>query len=165
MKLPIIDKKKKALYVIINASILSFAILWIIIFFLLSINIEIASAYLMLVSVLPLLSGLISLVALTLTGSKFVEFDEHGEISLTLNLSEEDYKSQEFDSMGHSGNFVAVHELGAEYEISSNQAKNLLLQRELEHWKISLQQRKTKGLTESPKEIFNSAMGMLWAAS
>lgn len=168
MKLPIIDKKKKILYGIVNASILSFTILWVIIFVLLFINIEIASratAYLMVLSVPPLLSGLISLVVLALAGKRLVEFNEHGEISLTLNLSEEDYKSQKFDSIGHSRNFVAVHELGAEYEISSTQAKNLLLKNDQVNWQIRLQERKTKVLTESPKEMFNSAMGILWAAS
>ena len=168
MKLAIIDKKKKTLYGIINASIFSFTILWVIIFVLLFINIEIASratAYLMLLSVLPLISGLLSLAVLALSGSRLVEFNEHGEISLTLNLSEEDYKRQKFDSIGHSGNFVAVHELGEKYEISSTQAKNLLLQEDQVNWQIRLQERKTKVLTESPKEVFNSAMGMLWAAS
>lgn len=119
----------------------------------------------MLLSVLPLLSGLISLIVLALSGNRFVEFNEHGEISLKLNLSEADYKSQKFDKMGHSGNFVAVHELGEEYEISSTQAKTLLLQEDRVNWQISLQERKTKVLTESPKEMFNSAMGILWAAS
>ena len=168
MKLPVIDKKKKTLYGMINASILSFTILWIMVFVLLFINIVSASrttAYLMLLSVLPLLSGLVSLVVLALSGSRLVEFNEHGEISLTLNLSEEDYKSQKFDNMGYSGNFVAVHELGAEYEISSTQAKNLLLQEEQVNWQITLQKRKAKALTESPKEMFNSAMSILWAAS
>ncbi len=168
MKLPIIDKNKKSLYGIINASILSFTILWIIIFVLLFTNIEIAgkaTAYLILLSVLPLLSGLVSLVVLALSGNMLIEFNEHGEISLTLNLSEEDYKSQKFDNMGHSGNFVAVHELGLEFEISSTQAKKLLLQKDRINWQITLKERKVKVLTESPKEMFNSAMGMLWAAS
>jgi hypothetical protein len=168
MKLPIIDKNKKTLYGIINASILSFTILWIIIFVLLFTNIEIASraaAYLMLLSVLPLLSGIVSLIVLALSGNRLVEFNEHGEISLTLNLSEEDYKSHKFDNMGHSGNFVAVHELGSEFEISSNQAKKLLLQEDKVNWQITLQERKAKVLTQSPKQMFNSAMSILWAAS
>jgi hypothetical protein len=168
MKLPIVDKNKKTLYGIINTSILSFTVLWIIIFVLLFTNIDIvrrATAYLMLLSALPLLTGLVSLVVLALSGNRLVEFNEHGEISLTLNLSKEDYKSQKFDKMGHSGNFVAVHELGAEYEISSTQAKKLLLQEDRVNWQISLQERKAKVLTESPKQMFNSAMSILWAAS
>ncbi|RIJ42500.1 hypothetical protein D1627_01120 [Pontibacter oryzae] len=53
-----------------------------------------ATAYLMLSSVLPLLSELVSFAVLALSGKRLVEFNEHGEISLTLNLSEEDYDSQ-----------------------------------------------------------------------
>jgi Leucine-rich repeat (LRR) protein len=168
MELAIIDKKKKTLYGIMNASILSFTILWIIIFALLFINIEVASratAYLMLLSVLPLLSGLLSLAILALSGNRLVEFDERRGISLTLNLSEADFKSQKFDNMGQSGNFVAVHKLSTEYEISSAQAKKLLLQEDRADWQITLQERKAKVLTESPKQMFNSAMGILWSAS
>lgn len=168
MILSIIDKNKKTQYGIINASVLSFTILWIIIFVLLLINIEVASratAYLILLSLLPLLTGLISLSVLELSGSRLVEFNEHREISLTLNLSEEDYKSQKFDNIGYSGNFVAVEELGAEYEISSTQAKNLLLHEHQVNWEIRLHARKANVLTQSPKELFHSAMDMLWAAS
>ena len=119
----------------------------------------------MLISGLPLLTGLISLAGLAMSGNKFIEFNAQGEICLTLNLSEEDYKNHKWFSMGYSGNFITVPEHGADYEISSTQAKKLLLKRGEDNWKIGLQKRKTKAFTESPKEVFNTAMEMLWAAS
>ena len=168
MRFPIIDKNKKILYGLINASILCFIGLWVIIFILKFINNEIiskATTYLLLLSILPLISGLISLVALTVSGNRFVEFNEHEKICLTLNLSEEDFKNQKFDSLGYSGNFVALVEHGLEYEISSTQAKELLFMNDHLNWQIRLLEGKNKILTESPKAIFNSAMNLLWAAS
>ncbi|GGK72204.1 hypothetical protein GCM10011405_20560 [Rufibacter glacialis] len=119
----------------------------------------------MIISGLPLLTGLLSLAGLAIYRKKLIEFNRNGEICLTLNISEEDYKLNKLLNMEYSENFITVPELGAEYEISSGEAKMLLSQMEREKWQIRFQKRKTRALTQSPKEVLDSAMGMLWAAS
>ena len=168
MKLSILDKKRKALNRAINLSVLSFTVLWLIIFTLSLFNNEITNwvmTFLILISGLPLSTGLLSLTGLAIFRKKHIEINTNGEICLTLNISEEDYKLNKLHKMEYSGNYITVHELGAECEISSKEAKRLLSQVEQDKWQIRFDKKKTKLLTQSPKEVFDSAMSMLWAAS
>lgn len=166
MKVKVLDKRRKILFGVINTSILTFTVLWLLIFINQIFNSEVLgliTGYFIITSFIPLSVGIICSLTLGVLSKQFVEVDEHKELSLTLNLAEDDFKHEYLKRLKYLGNYLIVPDTGVEYEVSSPQVKKLLSVVSASH--LNFQKRKTKTIQESPKKLFDSAMMMLWAAS
>ena len=172
MKIAVIDNRSKRLHRLINISIVAFTILWIVIFICMFSNIPILerlAAYFILISGLPLVTGLIAFSLLVFIGKKRVISVDPSKSSfrLTLNITKEDFEKGKLNHLDSLGNYICVEVAGnrKEFEISSGQVNKLLSQYQTKDWDILFQKRKVKSLDGPPKELFDSAMGMLWGAS
>ena len=123
----------------------------------------------MLLSGLPLATGLVAFLLLIFIGKKSVISVDSSKssIKLILNITNEDFEKGKLSNLERLGNYIYVEIAGNRkgYEISSGQVNKLLSQYETKSWDITFQKRKVKSLDGPPKELFDSAMGILWGAT
>lgn len=143
MKIFVIDNRSKRLHRVINLSILTFTILWLVIFICMFTRIAILerfAVYFMLISGLPLVIGLIAFSLLVFMRKKrVISIDpSKSSYSLTLNITKEDFKKDKLNYLDSLGNYICVESAGyrKEYEISSGQISKLLSQLQTDDWQI-----------------------------
>src|SRR5687767_9340102 len=133
MRIEVIDEKGKLLYRALNSSILLFTLIWTMIFigyFVTGITespfIDNMTGYLIQISLLPFLFGIISTIAFTFSKEKFIELNEKERIRLILNLNEFDYKADQLRLLAFSGNFLEISHSLQKFEISAQQVKEII---------------------------------------
>ncbi len=156
----------KQLYKTINISILLFTIIWVILFTLQLFSyplIELLSIFLMLVSALIFIIGVVSAV-ISAVIDKTQEISTDQVQQLLLNIAQKDYEKGEFTNIKPDNNFILV--ANNYHDVTYDEALKLLkiaIQKGIE---IKLKQQTIfYSLDQNPKQIFNNCMGMLWAAS
>lgn len=161
MKIIVLDSKRKALHRAINTSIVSAGSLLFLGFILSYFNSSTLTSigvFLLLLSILPILIGLNFSIALAIKDKHYIDFDEHKETLLVLNIKEYDFKIGDKMYMGYSGNYLVQENPRVRYEITSDEVEGLLADKNIASWHKSFELTDKKMLDSSPKRVFNDIM-------
>lgn len=155
----------KQLYIVTNFSILLFTLIWVVLFVIQLFNyqiIELITIYLIIFSLPIFIIG--SLCAfIGLNRNKTVEITELQVQQLILNINTEDFKKENFNNLKTDNNFIVYQNFS--HCITSSEALELFKIAKKSEIEVKTKQSSLAILYQSPKEIFNNCMGILWGAS
>ncbi|POY34641.1 hypothetical protein C3K47_19255 [Solitalea longa] len=166
MTLKTITTTEKRINQTINLSIISFTLIWTLLFILNLFGDKVDASifvFLMLLSAPLLLFGTATSMAKYFIKKTTIEVNPNDIKYLFINISEKDFIEKGLDKISSQGNWVVMNE--AKYEIKSEDVSYVVEMMNEDENKIQRVVEKVNVLNESPKDLFKSCMWILWGAS